>query len=105
VTRWKRYSRLLIANRRAGPGHLDALAQYLALDAALAGAWAKGALPKNSHLARHYKLANMLGLVDDGPARPTMRPAPTDDPAEGAPNTRNKFYPNWLRGQRVGERR
>lgn len=101
--RWRRYCRLLIADRRASAGHLDMLGVYLALDRQITAAFARGELPKNSHLARHERLARMLGLArDEKSARTTSaaRRATERATAEGEQAiddslTGNRFHANW----------
>src|SRR5258706_10001835 len=74
--RWRRYCRLLIAARRLTPGHLDLLAVYLALDREIAKTFASGQLPKNSHLGRHQRLAERLGLERDLERKPAASLSP-----------------------------
>jgi hypothetical protein len=92
--RWVRYCRLLIAERRATEGTLDMLAQYLALDRALADAWQRGDLPKNSHLSRHWLLANRLGLVSAAKSNPDAGPECAPPREKPEPATPNRFASN-----------
>ena len=99
--RWRRYCRLLIAERRATLANLDRLAVYLALDAQLTAMLAKDELPKNSYLQRHERLSLHLGLdKDESRARPAVQ-APFSSPApecnQRAVPATNRFSTNVVR--------